>query len=196
MSSSGSAHIATAYQALCTSYHNIDGFRGTLLGMLPLATSGVFLLGSKDGTEIFSHPGLAFPIGLFGFFIALGLFIFEIYGIRRCTHLIILGQHLERQMKVQGQFLSRPNGIEGFNSSEFAKFVSEPMASGVIYPSVCAAWLYLGLKSLNPIVAAVISTLFALLGFYFTMRYNCWLGGEDWQKTKGELLQDSILVDE
>ena len=130
MNSSDSANLATAYQALCTSYHNIDGFLITLQGMLPLATRGVFLLGSKDGTEISSHPSLSFSIGLFGYFIALGLFIFDIYGIHRCTHLIILGQHLECQMKVQGQFLSRSKGIEGFNSSEFAKHVRDCALSG------------------------------------------------------------------
>ena len=37
----------TAYKKLCTSYRAIDDFRAKLLGFLPLATGGVFLLIDK-----------------------------------------------------------------------------------------------------------------------------------------------------
>jgi len=43
-----SGNAKTAYETLCTRYHAIDDFRGKLLGFLPLATGGIFLLAEKD----------------------------------------------------------------------------------------------------------------------------------------------------
>lgn len=40
-------NLRTAYKELCNSYRAIDDFRAKLLGFLPLATGGVFLLHSK-----------------------------------------------------------------------------------------------------------------------------------------------------
>src|SRR5262245_32483665 len=181
-------NATTAYQTLCTSYNAIDVFRGTLLGFLPLVTGGLFLLAAgKDESNIFSNPKLSVPLGLFGLLVSLGLFIFEIYGIRRCTHLIVLGRHLERQLEVEGQFLHRPIGVEGFIPAKFSRLVNEPMASGVIYPAVGAAWLYLSLQSLNPWLAAAASTLIFMSGFIVTLRYNKWLADKDWPEAEGTL---------
>jgi xanthosine utilization system XapX-like protein len=87
-------NLRAAYQALCSSYNAIDTFRGQLLGFLPLASGSIFALFNFKEVK----PELISLIGIFGFLITCGLFIFEIYGIRRCTHLIVLGQHLEQQM--------------------------------------------------------------------------------------------------
>lgn len=187
MSSSEPPHAGTAYQTLCVSYTAIDSFRGTLLGFLPLATGGIFLLAGEPGKSILSDPNLSVPLGLFGFFITLGLFIYEIYGIRRCTHLIILGQHLEKQLKIEGQFLHRPEGLGGFIPAGFGRLISEPMASGVIYPAVGAAWLYLGAQSASPWLAAVLATVIFILGFGITYRYNKWLAEKDWPEQEGKL---------
>lgn len=187
LNSSEVPNAPAAYQALCTSYNAIDGFRGTLLGFLPLATGGIFL---AQGTNILSDTKVATLIGLFGFLITCGLFIFEIYGIRRCTHLIILGQYLERLMKTKGQFLNRPFGLEGFLPGNFCRFISEPMASGVIYPAVGAAWLYLGTQAdamLGPCFAAWLAIVVFVAGFCFMYRYNKWLAVEDWKKAKEKL---------
>lgn len=109
---SNDENLRMSYQTLCASYNAIDTFRGQLLGFLPLASSGIFVL-LKEKPNILSHPKLSLlPIGLFGFFITLGLYIFEIYGTRRCTHLIILGQHLEKQLNIEGQFKHRPMGLQ------------------------------------------------------------------------------------
>jgi hypothetical protein len=105
---SNDQNLRIAYQTLCTSYNAVDTIRGNLLGFLPLASSGIFVL-LKD---MLSKPELSLPIGLFGFLITLGLYIFEIYGTRRCTHLIIIGQHLENQLEIEGQFTHRPTGLQ------------------------------------------------------------------------------------
>jgi hypothetical protein len=171
-------NLRMAYQTLCTSYNAIDGIRGQLLGFLPLASSGIFVL-------LKENPGVQRPIGLFGFFITLGLYIFEIYGARRCTHLIILGQDLEKQLGIEGQFKHRPQGLESLSKRGHPKktglaLISEPMAAGIIYPAVGAAWLYLGLQSIeNSSLASVLSPLVFLFGFHTSYTYNRWLQNAD-----------------
>lgn len=185
-------NLRMVYQILCTSYNEVDKIRGQLLGFLPLASSGIFVL-LKD---MLSNPELSLPIVLFGFFITLGLYIFEIYGTRRCTHLIILGQHLENQLKIEGLFKHRPTGLQAISEGKLDKFckskislkhifrdfrslINEPMAAGVIYPAVGAGWLYLALQSIKitniPLLAFVLSPLVFCLGFLASCFYNQWL---------------------
>jgi hypothetical protein len=193
-------NLRSAYQALCTSYNAIDTFRGQLLGFLPLASGSIFALFNIK--EVKSE--LISLIGLFGFLITCGLFIFEIYGIRRCTHLIVLGQHLEEEMEVQGQFRNRPRGLQGLPEEKkygvpgkFLALISEPMAAGIVYPTVCSAWLYLSLNGIPKASPSVpestitqssplpmiflVATIFASLGF------NWWLTHCDAPKKKRQL---------
>jgi len=125
---------ALAYDQLCKSYHGIDDFRAKLLGFLPLATGAGILFTAKEGPSLLQN----FPrqIAIFGFLIAFGLFCYEIYGIRKCSELIRTGEKIERALKVQGQFVSRPHGV--------FRFINEPFAAGVIYPAVLASWTFLG----------------------------------------------------
>jgi hypothetical protein len=140
-------NIRAAYEQLCTSYRAIDDFRAKLLGLLPTGT-GIFLVipelvkaGSpkEGGPYIDLIHSLSLPIGAFGFVTALGLFFYEIYGIRKCTHLIEVGKYLERKLGARGQFEFRAPGIGGL--------INEPFASGLIYPAVLAAWTFLALNA-------------------------------------------------
>jgi hypothetical protein len=139
--------LRTAYQELCKSYHAIDDFRTKLLGFLPLATGGgiVLLLNNPKGVEGLNDgmKSLLAAFGLFGAFITLGLFSYEIYGIRKCGALIKAGQHLEESLLkesqhiIDGPFKSRPHNV--------ARVINEPFAAGVIYPAVLAAWAFFAL---------------------------------------------------
>ena len=83
-------HLPTVYAQICTSYHAIDDFRAKLLALLPFATgAGIFLLLNKDAVTADTKVFLG-PIGIFGFVITLGLFVYEIYGIRKCGALIVV----------------------------------------------------------------------------------------------------------
>jgi hypothetical protein len=82
------------------------------------------------------------PVGAFGILITLGLFFFEIYGVKKCHALIKAGQKIEDQMRIPGQFRERPPGAAGF--------INEPFAAGVIYPAVLAAWTFLALQGQPP----------------------------------------------
>lgn len=131
-------NLRTVYKELCSSYRAIDDFRTKLLGFLPLATgAGIFFL-VTDRTKIDFVQPYFLPIGAFGFVITLGLFFYEFYGIKKCTYLIRAGMELEKQLTINdGQFRKRPPGV--------ARFIDEPLAAGVIYPAVLAAWTFIAL---------------------------------------------------
>jgi hypothetical protein len=171
------------YQQLCSSYHAIDDFRAKLLGFLPLASgAGIFLLLN----DVFTDPDKSvivteflLPIGIFGFVVTLGLFSYEIYGIRKCGALIEAGKQLEHLLGVKhAQFKKRPREVAGL--------INEPFAAGIIYPAVLAAWTFValwglldGICALPNRVALLFAMLFAILvfvtGFVFTLIYDLWL---------------------
>ena len=76
------------------------------------------------------------PIGLFGFLVTLGLFIYEINGIAKCNRLIETGKKLEADLCTQhGQFLTRPAGMK--------RLMNKQLAAAFIYPAVLAAWAFI-----------------------------------------------------
>lgn len=160
--------VKTVYGQLCDSYRAIDTFRTTLLSLLPLASgAGIFLLFQKDAITP-EQKSFLLPIGAFGFVITLGLFLFEIYGIKKCGALITAGRKLEQLADIRGQFFCRPRAV--------ARVIDEPFASGVIYPAVLAAWAYLALRFVWPAVAPWIALAVFSSGFLGMLAYNIILG--------------------
>lgn len=106
------------------------------------------------------------PIGAFGFVVTLGLFSFELYGIKKCTHLIRAGKDLEKELNISGgQFTKRPHGVAGL--------INEPFASGVIYPAVLAAWTFLALVfSQSQDAAQWWALRVFVIGFAFSLIYD------------------------
>src|SRR5438552_9751159 len=99
--------MMTAYQELCNSYRAIDEFRTKLLGFLPLATgAGIVLLSDALTDEKKKQVAEEFlvPIGIFGFAVTVGLFFYELYGIKKCCHLINVGKQIEEEGGFNGQF--------------------------------------------------------------------------------------------
>lgn len=159
-------NLRTVYRELCSSYRAIDDFRTKLLGFLPLATgAGIFFL-VTDKAKIDSVQPYFGPIGIFGFVITLGLFFYEFYGIKKCTHLIRAGIEIEKELTVNdGQFTKRPPGVLGL--------INEPLAAGVIYPAVLAAWTFIALAfSQSQDAARRWATCVFLVGFAISFSYN------------------------
>jgi len=184
-------NLKAVYQELCTSYRAVDDFRAKLLGFLPFATgAGVFLLVAEEA-KLDSARQFLFPIGVFGFVITLGLFSYELYGIKKCHHLIRTGSRLEDSLKNDGQFKQRPR--------EVFHFINEPFAAGVIYSAVLAAWTFLATVSTWPQVDPPYAPQYAqswaicvfFVGLAGSLYFNFWLklGGEatDTLKLKGEV---------
>ena len=151
------------YERVCESYHAIDDFRLKLLGSLPLATgAGVLILVRGeiklgDETATSAKEFLA-AIGLFGLVITLGLFAYELHGIKKCHYLIRAGQFLEEEFGVHGQFSSRPHDVGGRLG------INEPFASSIIYPASLGAWAFTGVVLTSPTAAAIAGGAITVLG--------------------------------
>ena len=180
-------HKLKVYEQLCTSYRAIDEFRTKLLALLPLATGGgIFLLVGDQNRAAAINPYLP-AIGSFGFLVTLGLFLFELHGIKKCTQLIKVGTELEEDLgtkvgteleedlgtnEKKGQFIGRPLGVIGF--------INEPFAAGIIYPAVLAAWAFLAMdfklaqnrSVFHPFQDAPWATWVFIVGFVVTLIYN------------------------
>src|SRR5215469_11226237 len=72
--------LRAVYEEICRSHLAITDFRGKLLGLLPLATGvGIFLLLDNKATN--TKPALLAAAGVFGVFVTVGLFFYEICGV-------------------------------------------------------------------------------------------------------------------
>jgi hypothetical protein len=174
--------LLALYQELCNGYRAIDDFRAKLLGLLPLATgAGVFILLGNITPETEKYLE---PIGLFGFVITLGLFAYEIFGIRKCHALILAGKHIEvRWLNIgDGQFNSRPHSLLGF--------IDEPLAAGVIYPAVMGSWIYLALVISHPQASQPAALLVFFAGLAGMVIYDFWLRNDG--KKFGKKLKKEI----
>lgn len=167
-------NLRTVYRELCTSYRAIDDFRTKLLGFLPLATgAGIFfLVTNADKLNSADQINLVTPyfgpMGVFGMAVTLGLFFYELYGIKKCTALIGAGKELEKQLKIEsGQFRERPHGVLGF--------ISEPLAADVIYPAVLAAWTFIATAFTCPEKAKRLAVFVFVAGFSLSSIQNGWL---------------------
>jgi hypothetical protein len=148
-------HLRAVYQEICLSYRAIDDFRAKLLGLLPVVSgAGIGLLLGKD---LDAPKPLWLPIGLFGFVVTLGLFAYELYGMKKCGSLIDAGRRAEADMNVPGQFTNRPHSIAGL--------INEPFAAALVYPAVLAGWAFLALAYVSVLVGAIVAAVLFTAGF-------------------------------
>jgi hypothetical protein len=151
--------LDTIYQEICNNYRAIDDLRMKLMGALPLASGiGILLPVSRVSNfqEWFNEwtGFLLLPLGLFGFLITFGLFLFEHRGMQRCMGLIKAGREIEDAVKggkeaPEGSFLSTPDRVRVVSRhplKEDDKHSSSISADArgtarVIYPTVLATWV-------------------------------------------------------
>ncbi len=187
--SPGQAEAKVVYQELCTSYRSIETFRGQLLGLLPLFSgSGIVLLLKSPFTEIMKGVSAGQYIGwvgILGCIVTLGLFSYELRGIRNCYRLIIAGQAIERQFGICGQLLSYPPPHLGF--------IGMRLAVCMIYSAVFAAWLFVALIPL-----AFQGAFWIAIGVFcliLALSYALVWPDNHGVKRKDELCQEVILAD-
>jgi hypothetical protein len=137
-----SDHLKAVYDQLCNSYHKVDDFRAKLLGFLPLASGIAFygLLDPGENNKISEHLT---EIGLFGALITLGLLIYELKGIQKCTGFIHYGNILEKKLLEDEAPLLKGIFAELGADRISNWFASEPVASALVYSTVLASWLYI-----------------------------------------------------
>jgi hypothetical protein len=118
------------YEEICRSHQGIADFRAKLLALLPLASgAGLFVLLEKQKDT--RHVG---AIGLFGFAVTLGLFLYELRGMDECLLLRERGTSIEIRMNIS------PNHARFLGNPAF--FVGPQGAGWLIYTAVLTAWLY------------------------------------------------------
>ena len=128
--------LRSVYEEICRHYHGIDDFRARLLALLPVASGagGVLILAEKETVR--DHLG---PIGLFGAVVTLGLFVYELRGMQKCTALIKVGAAIETKMRVEeGPFRTKPKGY-------LRGLIDARTAGCIVYLAVLAAWSYVAI---------------------------------------------------
>lgn len=129
--------VKVIYEQVCIAHNEISEFRAKLLALLPIASgTGIFLLlGEKAAAESITH---LVAVGMFGAFITLGLFLYELRGIHRCHALRECGKVLEKELmteKCLGVFTAERRSV-------LRGFVGVTWAALIIYPTVIGAWSY------------------------------------------------------
>lgn len=152
------------YEECCKSYHRVDDFRAKLLGFLPLVTGAslfVSLSGGKNGVNLANYLP---EIGIFGTVVTLGLLVYELKGIQKCTQFIEKGLYIEHKgFQIRGQFFALcENASPIFN---------EPVASGLIYSVALAAWTYVILYDCKRLSWFISGTVFFV---FFASVYLYW----------------------
>lgn len=165
------ASLIAAYEQVCSSCHVIDDFRAKLLGFLPLVSgAGIFFLlsdaFSDQAKQNFAKQFLM-PIGGFGFIVTLGLFLYELHGIKKCDYLINVGKQIETKLGIEGRFTNLPGKVD-FLGIE----INEPLAARIIYPAVLAAWTFLAIVFTLPHIALLIATLIFILSSYISSKLD------------------------
>jgi len=134
--------LNTIYEKCYDGYQKVDEIRFNLLRFFPLS-SGLTILGSLYIVDK-NNQSIIIPyhceLGFFGLIVSIGLLIYELKGIEKCTQFIYLGAWIETKMK-ENIVQKEPTGyftqlLKG-NS-----IITEPLASAFIYSIVLALWTY------------------------------------------------------
>jgi hypothetical protein len=129
--------LRLAYSEVCKAHQGIADFRAKLLALLPAASgAGIFLV-LRDDTPKPAATDMA-AIGLFGFAVTFGLFMYELRGIQHCHALRRQAAGLETELEVPadcGQF-------RDLTRSRMGGLVGVEAASWLVYTAVLMAWLY------------------------------------------------------
>jgi hypothetical protein len=133
--------LRLAYTEACRSHQGIADFRAKLLALLPVASgAGIFLILREQDPK----PGAAdlAAIGLFGFAVTFGLFMYELRGVQHC-------QALRKQAGRLEGALSVPAGCGQFRDvtrSRLMGLVGVEAASWLVYTAVLMSWLYVAVS--------------------------------------------------
>jgi hypothetical protein len=165
----GDGYLKDEYDHVCSAYERIDDFRAKLLGFLPVVSGGGLFFLLKQADEAVGQPPsttgdvslLVISGGIIGAIFTLGLLVYEERGIHYCVRLIALGGMLEDRLKIYpGRFRHWPEG-------GVSRLVNEPVASGIVYSAILAAWSFVAMSSM-PKLAVAIALLIGLTSLVLT----------------------------
>src|SRR5918999_211926 len=118
--------LRLAYSETCKSHQGIADFRAKLLALLPLASgAGIFLILGDEASRPSDADLVA--IGLFGFAVTFGLFMYELRGIQHCIRLRDQAALLESELDVPdgcGQFRDGTAWADGLGIALVALYLA------------------------------------------------------------------------
>jgi predicted enzyme related to lactoylglutathione lyase len=132
-----SAALASVYTEVCTNHRAIADFRAKLLALLPTVSgAAIFVLLARNDTG-----GLPLAaIGLFGFAVSFGLFMYDLRGIQDCIELRRRAQEIEAALGVKREELSL---FRGWPPPRVLGLADEVGAGWIVYTAVLGSWIYL-----------------------------------------------------
>jgi len=131
-----------------------------LLGLLPLATgAGILVLSGRE--DVATSTSLSLAIGLFGAVATIGLYCYELHGMKKCGALIDAGRLIEEHMHLNGQFVRRPHEVAGF--------IDEPFSASIIYPASLAGWVFFAFRWVEEAWLPLIPMGCFLVGFVLSL---------------------------
>ena len=131
------AALPSVYSEVCANHRAIADFRAKLLALLPTVSgAAIFVLLARDDTD--GIPLAA--IGLFGFAVTFGLFMYDLRGIQDCIELRRRSQEIEAALDVEREELSL---FRDWPSPRVLRLADEVGAGWIVYTAVLASWLYL-----------------------------------------------------
>jgi hypothetical protein len=139
--------VRLIYQELCRSHGAIADFRAKLLALLPLASAGGIVL-LLDGRHAASSGSVLCAVGLYGFAVTVGLFMYELRGIEDCILLRARAQHIEAAHGLLA-LPEEASQFRGRGRGHLNGLVDEVGAGLIVYPAVMAAWLYVAGRGAN-----------------------------------------------
>jgi hypothetical protein len=166
--------LEAIHAEVCSNHQSIADFRAKLLALLPTVSgAAIFVLLARSHVD---ESQLA-AIGLFGFAVTFGLFMYDLRGIQDCVELrrraSLIEEHLGLDEKHDSPFHDWPDPRVGALADEVG-------AGWIVYTAVLASWLYLvgrGLGIPDWVLGIALIGAYLILLLVFQRRWGEVMGG-------------------
>jgi hypothetical protein len=156
------------YPELCKNHNAIADFRAKLLALLPTVSgAAIFLLLARADMNTAHFAA----IGLFGFAVTFGLFMYDLRGIQDCVELRMRASNIEARLGMPDENKSL---FRDLPKPRLLGLADEVGAGWIVYSTVLGSWLYLAGSSKLWTEGRVL----LLVGLYvvFLLAFIAWIG--------------------
>jgi hypothetical protein len=131
--------LQATYTEVCANHRGIADFRAKLLALLPTVSgAAIFVLLARDIDNA--------AIGLFGFAVTFGLFLYDLRGIQDCVELRRRAGLIEGRLGIVHEHHSP---FHDWPDPRLASMADEVGAGWIVYTALLASWLFLAGRGLG-----------------------------------------------
>jgi len=131
--------LELVYPEIWKSHQAIADFRAKLLALLPTVSgAAIFVLLGRHHEDPDTTPYAA--IGLFGFAVTFGLFMYDLRGIQDCVELRKRAGKVECKLEIKSKHLTP---FRDWPEPRILGLADEVGASWIVYTAVLCSWAYL-----------------------------------------------------